>query len=525
MYPKTGELNIKELKTAIPISEAENDDIYDISSKSNNEDPELALDSNGLIISSSNNPNILAGSQNSNNYNPLTYSNNSNMMNKDLRNSQNSLGNKIDYLSSNQKDIIERLSFQLELANQKLKNNERTIDRLTSIQHEYELKFSTLTSEYRAKEQTLREKYKAKEENLYTEQKQNELEYERKIGDLKSEIKQLKDIIFNNDKEINSFKTKTFSIDSNMKIREKEFQAAIDMKDHQIRELEDKIVQIDEENNIKLEEMSNKNKDLLKQLADLRTENTLLSNNIKNQNNLNYSQNQFINQSTNNSIMNSPTNNAILAARTAVIDANNSLNYLQTTSDKNNHPALMTAYDIMKIKELREQVQKLQNETVQLTRELSLKYDECDTLSEEIERLRNIIKNNQIQNNNLNMNMSMMMNQTSYDNNKDNLKLNNLEMLVNNYGQTLMAIKQQHENQIVEHQRELNDITMDYERKMQNLINENNELKRKVNLSLMSPNVDIGNDEEMKYNLYNNPQNINELNNRFSNLKQKISEI
>ena len=525
MYPKTGELNIKELRSAIPISEAENDDIYDISSKSNNEDPELALDSNGLIISSSNNPNLLAGSQNSNNYNPLTYSNNSNMMNKDLINSHNSLGNKIDYLSNNQKDIIERLSFQLELANQKLKNNERTIDRLTSIQHEYELKFSTLTSEYRAKEQTLREKYKAKEENLYTEQKQNELEYERQIGDLKSEIKQLKDIIYNNDKEINSFKTKTFSIDSNMKIREKEFQAAIDMKDHQIRELEDKIVQIDEENNLKLEEMANKNKDLLKQLADLRTENTLLSNNIKNQNNLNYSQNQFKNQSTNNSIINSPTNNAILAARTAVIDANNSLNYLQTTSDKNNHPALMTAYDIMKIKELREQVQKLQNETVQLTRELSLKYDECDTLSEEIERLRNVIKNNQIQTNNLNMNMSMMMNQTSYDNNKDNLKLNNLEMLVNNYGQTLMAIKQQHENQIVEHQRELNDITMDYERKMQNLINENNELKRKVNLSLMSPNVDIGNDEEMKYNLYNNPQNINELNNRFSNLKQKISEI
>ena len=525
MYPKTGELNIKELRSAIPISEAENDDIYDISSKSNNEDPELALDSNGLIISSSNNPNLLAGSQNSNNYNPLTYSNNSNMVNKDLINSNNSLGNKIDYLSNNQKDIIERLSFQLELANQKLKNNERTIDRLTSIQHEYELKFSTLTSEYRAKEQTLREKYKAKEENLYTEQKQNELEYERQIGDLKSEIKQLKDIIFNNDKEINSFKTKTFSIDSNMKIREKEFQAAIDMKDHQIRELEDKIVQIDEENNIKLEEMSNKNKDLLKQLADLRTENTLLSNNLKNQNNLNYSQNQFKNQSTNNSIINSPTNNVILASRNAVIDANNSLNYLQTTSDKNNHPALMTAYDIMKIKELREQVQKLQNETVQLTRELSLKYDECDTLSEEIERLRNIIKNNQIQNNNLNMNMSMMMNQTSYDNNKDNLKLNNLEMLVNNYGQTLMAIKQQHENQIVEHQRELNDITMDYERKMQNLINENNELKRKVNLSLMSPNVDIGNDEEMKYNLYNNPQNINELNNRFSNLKQKISEI
>ena len=210
MYPKTGELNIKELRSAIPISEAENDDIYDISSKSNNEDPELALDSNGLIISSSNNPNLLAGSQNSNNYNPLTYSNNSNMVNKDLINSNNSLGNKIDYLSNNQKDVIERLSFQLELANQKLKNNERTIDRLTSIQHEYELKFSTLTSEYRAKEQTLREKYKAKEENLYTEQKQNELEYERQIGDLKSEIKQLKDIIFNNDKEINSFKTKTF---------------------------------------------------------------------------------------------------------------------------------------------------------------------------------------------------------------------------------------------------------------------------------------------------------------------------
>lgn len=41
----------------------------------------------------------------------------------------------------------------------------------------------------------------------------------------------------------------------------------------------------------------------------------------------------------------------------------------------------------------------------------------------------------------------------------------------------------------------------------------------------MTPNVDIGNDEELKYNLMNNPRNINDLNDRYSVLKQKISEI
>ena len=91
-----------------------------------------------------------------------------------------------------QNEIIEKLNFQLDLANRKIKNNERTIEQLTSLQSDYEKKFTSITKEFRNLEQSLREKYIEKEKNLEKEFKNNEEVYEKKISNLKEENIKLK---------------------------------------------------------------------------------------------------------------------------------------------------------------------------------------------------------------------------------------------------------------------------------------------------------------------------------------------
>ena len=193
----------------------------------------------------------------------------------------------------------------------------------------------------------------------------------------------------------------------------------------------------------------------------------------------------------------------------------------------------------MKIDELRREITKLQQETCALTRELTLKYEECDSLNDEINNLKNIIKSNQIEKYNLNQSMNLMFNQSSIDNNKENLKLNNLENLVNNYGEMLLQIKQSYENSLIEHERKIQELNDEHNKKIQNLLNENNELRRKLvrsgidannNNNNIIINNEIGNDlNNNNNNINNNNNNINlgydnfdEMNQQINMLKQNI---
>ena len=83
------------------------------------------------------------------------------------------------------------------------------------------------------------------------------------------------------------------------------------------------------------------------------------------------------------------------------------------------------------MKDLRDKIHQLHQETVQLTRELSLKYEECDALNDEVARQKIIIQNLKEKEKEKNQNMSMMniknKRNSEYEEKEkeNNLKLNN----------------------------------------------------------------------------------------------------
>ena len=414
-------------------------------------------------------------------------------------------------INNNQNDVIEKLNFQLDLANRKIKNNERTIEKLTSLQNDYEKKLSAITTEFRNKEQTLREKYKSKEDALENEQRNYELNFEREISVLKDENVKLKNQLFEYETEINKHKAQIKSIEHNNKIKENDFQNLLKEKELKIIELEKKMESIETEKSEKYQNLVKKNSELLLQLKELRMENTVLSNaNLKN-NSLNIKLKQKNTDYT--KLKNENKNlNLIKNVKKEINDANASLNYYDDSNELN-HTSQISPYDLLKMKDLRDKIQQLHHETVQLTRELSLKYEECDALNDEVARQRIIIQNlkekektNNIEQNISIMNMKNKRNSEYEEKEKENnLKLNNLEMLVNNYGNTLAELREEYEKTLINHQREIQDLNINFENKVHELVQENNDLKRIIN-------------ENNNFNNYNNNDNnnINNLNFRYN---------
>ena len=398
-----------------------------------------------------------------------------------------------NFINNNQNDIIEKLNFQLDLANRKIKNNERTIEKLTSLQNDYEKKLSTITTEFRNKEQTLREKYKSKEDALENEQRNYELNFEREISVLKDENLKLKNQLFEYETEINKHKSQIKSNEHNNKIKENEFQNLLKEKELKIIELEKKMETIQNEKSEQYQNLVKKNNELLLQLKELRMENTALVNaNLKN-NSLNIKFKQ-INKDD------------------SKLKNENKINYYDDSNELN-HTSQISPYDLLKMKDLREKIQQLHHETVQLTRELSLKYEECDALNDEVARQRIIIQNlkEKEKTNNIEQNISIMniknKRNSEYEEKEkeNNLKLNNLEMLVNNYGNTLIELREEYEKTLINHQREIQDLNINFENKVHELVKENNDLKRIIN-------------ENNNFNNYNNNDNnnINNLNFRYN---------
>ena len=414
-------------------------------------------------------------------------------------------------INNNQNDVIEKLNFQLDLANRKIKNNERTIEKLTSLQNDYEKKLSTITTEFRNKEQTLREKYKSKEDALENEQRNYELNFEREISVLKDENVKLKNQLFEYETEINKHKAQIKSIEHNNKIKENDFQNLLKEKELKIIELEKKMESIQSEKSEKYQNLVKKNSELLLQLKELRMENTVLSNANLKKNSFNIKLKQLNTDDT--KLKNDNKNlNLIKNVKKEINDANASLNYYDDSNELN-HTSQISPYDLLKMKDLREKIQQLHHETVQLTRELSLKYEECDALNDEVARQRIIIQNlkEKEKTNNIEQNISIMniknKRNSEYEEKEkeNNLKLNNLEMLVNNYGNTLIELREEYEKTLINHQREIQDLNINFENKVHELVKENNDLKRIIN-------------ENNNFNNYNNNDNnnINNLNFRYN---------
>lgn len=356
---------------------------------------------------------------------------------------------------------IEKLKFQIEVLTRKISVYENSMKKMSTIEHDYEMKFSSLISEYKNKEDEMRAKYKAKEDALYNEAQAKENEYEKQFTMMKNEMKRLKDIALNYEKEIEKTRMKSQNIDTNIKMKDREYSAIISQKDKRISDLESELnannLQYENERN----ELKAQNAKLAKEISEMRREqySTSFSANLqtRKQNTSTTLQNENVNKEKRNENCHSRSISNI---------------------DSISKPSL-TAYDINKIKELREKITSLEKETVDLTRELSLKYEECDALNDEIVRLRSEIKTNHISS--YNKANSIFVNNITNANQNDianDIKIANLEMALENYGRTLMALKQRYDDLVRENEEKMEKVCNDYNIRIEQLMAENNELKR-----------------------------------------------
>jgi hypothetical protein len=133
---------------------------------------------------------------------------------------------------------------------------------------------------------------------------------------------------------------------------------------------------------------------------------------------------------------------------------------------------------------LRKKRKELEKKTVQLTRILSLKYEEGEELNNEIIKLEEMInkkKNNDNNKNDLNK---------IWENGKNNInKIVQMKIMINNYKNIYSNIKTELNNKIIEHKLNMNEIIISYEKKINKLIEKMNKLK-----NLKSDNYQIMDD-------------------------------
>lgn len=158
----------------------------------------------------------------------------------------------------------------------------------------------------------------------------------------------------------------------------------------------------------------------------------------------------------------------------------------------------MTPYDINKIKELRKRISELEQETVSLTRELSLKYEECDTLNEEILKLRDELRLHKNANFNLQYNAYVTNlnspNENESQQNNDNIDFAKLQGKVNEFGEMILSLKISYENVLKENNDKMKMLTEEYENNLNKLRQENNDLKRRLNtVDRMESKIKSGN--------------------------------
>ena len=164
------------------------------------------------------------------------------------------------------------------------------------------------------------------------------------------------------------------------------------------------------------------------------------------------------------------------------------------------HNTTSTVYTYSKIKELRDKIASLEQETLSLTRELSFKYEECDALNREVVRLRKKIQSLQNIKNEQREKMFFEQElQKKKEEENNEITLSNLEMLVNSYGETIENLKRSFEETEMQHKLEIDKLVQEYEYKIIAIKNENEEKIKEYQILL----------EEVKKTALDNKYNSN----------------
>lgn len=405
-------------------------------------------------------------SSNNNNDNNLNYIHNNNCLPYIKTNFYYSYNDSedIDELT----DKIQKLRLNLKIEEQKVQNQENMIKRLNESIKANEEKCINLSREFNDRKSELKIKYKMNEEENYKKNNIKEKYNENNINNMNKKINNLEYENMKLNLEISEYKNRNNQIESQFDVNIKNINDNLLEKSSEFQALQEEMELLQQEIINKEEEYEQRKKNLNIKLMKLKEENNnkieLVKNNLnkinKNiidiENKRKYNLNKALNKTLNNFHSN-----------------NNNNDMIKDNIENDNYN-----YNYNNISYLRECIKILHKKTVELSRTLSLKYEEGEELNNEITNLKEKIKNNK-KNKNKNKNNLNYLNRVSKGNNVN--KIVEMKMMINSYKNIFSNIKMELNNKIIEHKLHKNELIISYEKKIKKLIEKINNLKNLKN--------------------------------------------
>jgi hypothetical protein len=370
----------------------------------------------------------------------------------------NSNDNKDDEISSENieslKKQLDKLKIKLKAEEDRVKDRENTIKKYIELKKEKEEKFLSISKQYNEKGIEMRMKYQINEEDIFNERNQKDNQYTQNINDLKEKIKNLEFENMKLNQQINEYKDKNNQIEIELSINEDNLKDKIS----ELEDLQEFFDSLKQEIINKEEAFESKINELNLKILQLKEINNNKQEFIKNKINTIKSEQNNIKKDNNSVYLYKSANNFYL-------------------KNKNIFKSLEKYGNINNINYLRERIKKLQEKALQMTKYLSLKYEENEELNKEkknLESERLKIKNKK-------------ENKYGKENEKNNNVINKeenkikkiieLKTMINNYKNAFANIKSNLYNISIEHKLKINEIMISYENKVNKLIQKLNNLK------------------------------------------------
>jgi len=351
------------------------------------------------------------------------------------------------------KKRLDKLKLKLKAEEDRVKERENTIKKYIELKKEKEDKFFSISKKYNEKGIEMRMKYQINEEDIFNERNQKENEYRQCISGIKEKIKKLEIENMRINQQINEYKDKNNQMEIELSISEDNLRDKIS----ELEELQEFFDSLKNEIINKEETFETKINELNLKLLQLKEINSNKQELIKNKiNNIKSEQNN--NRNNNNTI------SLYKSANNFYIKNRNIFKSLEKYGNKDN------------INYLRERVKKLQDKALQMTKYLSLKYEENEELNKEKQNLESKIKDKSKKENKPGNENEKNNNAIDKEENKIK-KIIELKTKINNYKNAFTNIKSELDNISIEHKLKINEIMISYENKVNKLIQKLNNLK------------------------------------------------
>ena len=352
------------------------------------------------------------------------------------------------------KKQLDNLKKKLKAEEDRVKERENTIKNYIELKKEKEEKFLSLSKKLNEKGIEMRMKYQINEEDIFNERNQIDNQYTQYINDIKENIKKLEIENMKLNQQINEYKDKNNQMEIELNINEDNLKDKIS----ELEELQDFFDSLNQEIKYKEEDFETKINELNLKLIQLKEINNNKQELIKNKI-INIKSEQNNNKKDNNSI------NLYKSANNFYLKNKNIFKSLEKYGNKYN------------IKYLRERVKNLQDKALQMTKYLSLKYEENEELNKEkkkleAEILKNKTKKESKYGNEIEKNNSVIIKE------ENNIKrIIELKTKINNYKNAFANIKSELGNLSIEHKLKINEIMISYENKVNKLIQKLNNIQ------------------------------------------------